>query len=82
MKNDGMIYVALIVIVLMAGYIAAQQAMISETIPGNLPECQFSAVINWQGGGAHPGYWVELDDSLQKRECIIRFDRGRVSHPD
>jgi hypothetical protein len=83
--EKGYLYVALIVIVLMGGIIASQHATITEQqtdlnklIPDDLPVCHFSAVTSWEGGGAHPGYWIELDNNLEKRECIMRADEGRT----
>lgn len=76
--ETGYLYVALIVIVLMGAVIVSQQATMNQPVPDNLPVCEFSMVANFGGGGAHPGYWVELDNNLEKRECIIRTDLGRT----
>lgn len=73
----GYLYVALIVIVLMGGIILAQHGMMAEQVPSDLPACEFGMVTNWYGGGAHPGYWVELNENGQK-ECIIRADNRSV----
>jgi hypothetical protein len=77
-ETNGLIYAALIVIVLMGAVIVNQQAMMNQPVPDNLPVCEFSMVANFGGGGAHPGYWVELDNNLEKKECIIRTDLGRT----
>lgn len=84
-KDAGYLYVALLVIVLMGAVIVNQQGTINEQyadlnklIPDDLPVCHFSAVTSWEGGGAHPGYWIELDNNLTKKECIMRADEGRT----
>ena len=76
MRTEGLIYAAMIVVVLMGAVIVSQQATIDQPVPEGLSTCEFSVVMNWQGGGTHPGYWVELGPG-GKKECIIRADQGR-----
>jgi putative salt-induced outer membrane protein YdiY len=77
MKTDGMIFVALIVIILMGAFILVQQNTIQKTNINNLPDCDYSMVINMQGQG-HYGYWVQTGPTGEN-ECITRMnDRGTV----
>lgn len=78
MRTEGLIYVAAIVIVLMGAVIASQHTTITQPVPDGLDTCEFSVVMSWDGGGAHPGYWVELDNNLERKECIMRADQGRT----
>jgi hypothetical protein len=75
-ETNGLIYVALLVIVLMGGVILAQHGMMAEQVPSDLPPCGFSTVMSFEGQ-PHYGYWVELGEGGQK-ECIIRADNRTV----
>ena len=81
MQNNtlrGLVFAMAVVIVLMGGIIASQHSDLSKPVPSELPPCDFGMIISWDGGGNHPGYWVELTDGDMRKECIIRADNRSV----
>jgi hypothetical protein len=69
-KNNGYLYVAMIVIILMGAIISVQHGEIQKSDVNNMPDCKYSITGQAEGQGII-GYWIGTNQDHEP-SCIAR----------